>query len=93
MAQTVREIMTQDVVTVHATDPVAAAARAMRDANIGDVIVMEEGRLYGILTDRDIVIRALAEGRDVDSTGAGEIASRELTTHRLVMMHPRQCRK
>jgi CBS domain-containing protein len=75
-----RDIMTQNPVTVQSTDSVVAAARSMRDGNIGDVVVVERGRIQGILTDRDIVVRALAEGRDPASTTVGEICSRELTT-------------
>jgi CBS domain-containing protein len=52
----------------------------MRDGNIGDVVVLEEDRIQGILTDRDIVVRALADGRDPARTTVGEICSRELTT-------------
>ena len=80
MAQYLREIMTQRPVTVQATDTVAAAARSMRDGNIGDVVVVENDQIQGILTDRDIVVRALAEGRDPGRTTVGEICSRELTT-------------
>jgi CBS domain-containing protein len=79
MAQFLREIMTQRPVTVEAGDTVIAAARSMRDGNIGDVVVLESGQVQGILTDRDIVVRALAEGRDPARTSVGEICSRELT--------------
>ena len=64
MAQYLREIMTQKPVTVQVTDTVVAAARSMRDGNIGDVVVVDNDQIQGILTDRDIVVRALAEGRD-----------------------------
>jgi len=80
MAQYLRDIMTQRPVTVQATDTVAAAARSMRDGNIGDVVVVDNDQIQGILTDRDIVVRALAEGRDPGRTTVGEICSRELTT-------------
>jgi CBS domain-containing protein len=80
MAQYLREIMTQKPVTVQVTDTVVAAARSMRDGNIGDVVVVDNGQIQGILTDRDIVVRALAEGRDPARTTVGEICSRELTT-------------
>jgi CBS domain-containing protein len=80
MAQLLREIMTQRPVTVETGDTVTAAARSMRDGNIGDVVVLESGQVQGILTDRDIVVRALAEGRDPARTSVGEICSRELTT-------------
>ena len=64
MAGHVRDIMTQRPVTLEQTDTLTAAARSMRDGNIGDVIVLDQGKIQGILTDRDIVVRALAEGRD-----------------------------
>jgi CBS domain-containing protein len=80
MARYLRDIMTQRPVTVQTTDTVTAAARSMRDGNIGDVVVLEADRIQGILTDRDIVVRALAEGRDPTRTTVGEICSRELTT-------------
>jgi CBS domain-containing protein len=80
MAQYLREIMTQKPVTVQVTDTVVAAARSMRDGNIGDVVVVDNDQIQGILTDRDIVVRALAEGRDPARTTVGEICSRELTT-------------
>lgn len=56
------------------------AALCMRDAAIGSVIVPDGDHLSGILTDRDIVVRAVAEGRPLDSTSAAAICSRELTT-------------
>jgi CBS domain-containing protein len=80
MARYLRDIMTQRPVTLQTTDTVIAAARSMRDGNIGDVVVLEAGQIQGILTDRDIVVRALAEGRDPARTTVGEICSRELTT-------------
>jgi CBS domain-containing protein len=80
MARYLRDIMTQNPVTVQSNDSVVAAARSMRDGNIGDVVVVERGEIQGILTDRDSVVRALAEGRDPARTTVGEICSRELTT-------------
>jgi len=80
MAEYLREIMTQKPVTLQTSDTIVAAARSMRDANIGDVVVLENGQVRGILTDRDIVVRALAEGRDPARTTVGDICSRELTT-------------
>jgi CBS domain-containing protein len=80
MARTVEEIMTHDPRTVDAGDPVTEAARQMRDGDIGDVIVVENGQLNSIVTDRDIVIRAIADGRDPDSTTVGEVCTTDLTT-------------
>ena len=73
MAQMVREVMSQRPLTVEDSATVMDAARAMRDANIGDVIVLKGGSICGMVTDRDIVIRAVAEGRDPKSIKVGEI--------------------
>jgi CBS domain-containing protein len=75
MARTVEEIMTTKPRTVNVDDTVLDAARVMRDNDIGDVIVVEDGQVTGIVTDRDIVVRAVAEGRDADSTAVGEICT------------------
>jgi CBS domain-containing protein len=75
MAQTVEEIMTTNPRTVKVDDTVLDAARVMRDSDIGDVIVTEDGQVTGILTDRDIVVRAVADGRDADSTTVGDICT------------------
>jgi CBS domain-containing protein len=80
MAHYLRDIMTQKPLTLQTSDTITAAARTMRDGNIGDVVVLENGRIRGILTDRDIVVRALAEGMDPSRTTVGEICSKELTT-------------
>jgi CBS domain-containing protein len=75
MARTVNEVMTHDPATVSPDDTLADAARFMRDGDLGAVIVEREGRAAGILTDRDIVVRAIADGRDPSSTTAADVAS------------------
>jgi CBS domain-containing protein len=75
MARTVEEIMTRDPRTVNAGDPVVEAARIMSDGDIGDVIVVDDGTVAGIVTDRDIVVRGVAEGREPDSTPVGEVCT------------------
>ena len=80
MAQTIREVMTKDPVCMPADKSVFDAARMMRDHDIGDVIALESERITGILTDRDIVVRSLAEGRDPKTTTIGEVASGDVTT-------------
>ena len=80
MAQTVEEIMTRDPRTVNADDPVVEAARIMRDGDIGDVVVLDGGQVGGIVTDRDIVVRAIAEGRDPQSTSVGDVCTRGVET-------------
>jgi CBS domain-containing protein len=54
---------------------VARAARVMREQDIGDVLVAYDCDLFGVLTDRDIVVRALAEGRDPESTTVGSVCT------------------
>jgi CBS domain-containing protein len=75
MAQTVEQIMTTNPRTVNTDDTVKDAAVVMRDSDIGDVIVIEDGQVSGILTDRDIAVRAVAEGRDADSTPVSDICT------------------
>ena len=52
----------------------------MKSEDVGSVPVVEDERLVGVVTDRDITIRAAAEGRDLQSTTVGEIASRDIVT-------------
>ncbi len=81
MAQQVREIMAQQVQTCPADSSVSEAAEVMRDNDIGDVIVLkDDGSVCGIVTDRDITVRAVAEGRDASSTRLDEICSHDVTT-------------
>lgn len=74
MATTVAEVMTSDLVTVDADAPISEAARQMRARNAGNVLVLDGGRLAGIVTDRDITIRAVAENKD-PNTPVREVCS------------------
>ena len=76
----VRDVMTPAPETVTLDASLTAAARLMAEKDIGDVIVVEPGteRVAGIVTDRDIAIRAVAEGRNPDTTTVEEIFSRDL---------------
>ncbi|MCX5195579.1 CBS domain-containing protein [Streptomyces sp. NBC_00249] len=80
MTRRVHEVMTRNPVTVEQLTSLSEAARVMRDAGIGDVLVVEEGRLRGIVTDRDIVVRALAEDRDPAETTVRAVCSTEPVT-------------
>lgn len=80
MAAKIRDVMTPNPIALPATSPAIEAARAMRDSDIGDVVVVDGQQICGIVTDRDIVVRAVAEGRDPASTPLMDICSRELTT-------------
>ncbi|MEU1050511.1 CBS domain-containing protein [Streptomyces sp. NPDC005897] len=65
MAQYVRDVMTGDPVTVEPLTSVTAVARLMRDRDLGAVLVTEGDRLRGLVIDRDLVVRSVAEGRDL----------------------------
>ena len=80
MNDNIRDVMTDSPCAVNVTESISVAARAMRENDIGDIIVLDGDRLYGILTDRDIVVRGLADDKDPRTTAVGEICSRELTT-------------
>jgi CBS domain-containing protein len=71
-------MMTQSPVTVDRSSSTAEVARLMREKDVGDVIVLEDNKICGIVTDRDIVLRAVAGGADPQSTPAGDICSRDL---------------
>jgi CBS domain-containing protein len=75
MARTVEEIMTRNPHTVEIGDSLADAAREMRNGDIGNVIVTDGGQVVGIVTDRDIVVRAVAEGHEPRSTTVGNACS------------------
>lgn len=79
--ENIRDVMSSRPKTLDADQTVAAAAQLMRRADIGDVLVVKsDDRLHGIVTDRDIVVRVLAEGLDPNQTRVGDICSRVLTT-------------
>jgi CBS domain-containing protein len=80
MAQQIRELMTPNPVALPGTASVHEAARAMRDADIGDVIVIENNQVCGIVTDRDIVVRTVAETQDPATTTLADICSHSLLT-------------
>ena len=80
MAQHVRELMTPNPVSMPGTASVHEAARAMRDADIGDVIVIENNQVCGIITDRDIAVRIVAEAKDPATTALADICSHSLLT-------------
>ncbi|TMC52367.1 MAG: CBS domain-containing protein [Chloroflexi bacterium] len=80
MAHEVREVMTENPVMLKAEDTLVVAARAMRDKGIGDVLIMKDSQLCGIVTDRDITVRATADGKDPNKVKLGDICSQELVT-------------
>jgi CBS domain-containing protein len=80
MGKTVREAMTSDPCAIDAEKPVAYAAKMMKDEDVGLAPIVEGERLVGTVTDRDIVTRVIAEGRDPQSTSVREIASTAVVT-------------
>jgi CBS domain-containing protein len=80
VAKTVRDAMTPNVRAAAPMDSLADAAQIMKEEDVGSLPVVEEGRVIGILTDRDIVVRAVAERVDPQSVYVSDVASRELVT-------------
>ena len=80
MAESIRKVMTSNPRSLESGSSVVEAARVMRDEDVGIVPVVEDGKLVGTVTDRDIATRVVAEGRSPDSATVGEIASRNLVT-------------
>jgi CBS domain-containing protein len=80
MGQRIREVMTSNPSTIEPNKTVADAARIMKQEDAGVVPVTENGRLTGMVTDRDIAIRVVAEGKDPQSTTVSEVASTDLVT-------------
>ena len=82
MTGKVRDIMSAAPVCMAAAASVSAAAKAMKERGIGTVLVVSGGRLEGLVTDRDITIRVLAENRDPATTRLGDICTSELAVLR-----------
>ena len=80
MAQSIREVMTENPETVSGDTTVTDAAKLMRDKDFGDVLWVEDDEVKGILTDRDIAVRTVAEGKDPSSTKVSEVATTDLKT-------------
>jgi CBS domain-containing protein len=76
----VRDAMTPGVETVTPSQPLRDAAELMKSGDFGSVPVVEDGRLIGMLTDRDIVVRAVAQGMDTTTAKVGEVASKSPVT-------------
>ena len=80
MGQNIRDIMTTNPSTIEPDQSVVEAAKIMKQEDAGVVPVTENGRLTGMVTDRDIAIRVVAEGKDPQSTAVREVASKNLVT-------------
>jgi CBS domain-containing protein len=79
MADTIRDLVKGDPVTVEASATVQDAAKLMADKDIGNVLIVERGEVKGIVTDRDIVVRVLAKGDGADAS-VREAASTDVQT-------------
>jgi CBS domain-containing protein len=80
MARTIRDVMTSNPRTLKASDTISTAATVMRDEDIGTVIVTQGDKVRGIVTDRDIVVRAVADGANTSSTQLGDLCSDGVVT-------------
>jgi CBS domain-containing protein len=79
MHKSIQEAMTPNPTTVEPTTPAQEAARIMKSEDIGSLPIVEGDKLVGVITDRDLAIRIIADGRGID-TPVGEIASKDVVT-------------
>lgn len=80
MVDKVSDVMTREPVALGSTETMARAAKQMRDADVGDVIVVDDGRVIGLVTDRDIVVRGIAEDLDPFTTTLATVCTRDVVT-------------
>ena len=80
MAKSIREAMTSNPCSIDADKSVAYAAKMLRDEDVGIAPVVEGDRLVGVLTDRDVAVRVVAEGLDPEKVKVSEVASRDVVT-------------
>lgn len=78
--QKLSEVMTSTLVTLPVKATVVDAARQMKDEDIGNVVVLDGDRACGIVTDRDLVVRAIADGLDPNTTTLSDICTKNLVT-------------
>jgi CBS domain-containing protein len=80
MGKKITEVMSSNPCAIEADKPVAYAAKMMKQEDVGLAPIVEGDRLVGTLTDRDIVTRVVAEGKDPESVTVREVASTDLVT-------------
>jgi CBS domain-containing protein len=80
MGKSIREAMTSNPCAIEADRSVAYAAKMMKLEDVGLAPIVENGRLVGALTDRDIVVRVVAEGKDPDTVSVRDVSSENLVT-------------
>ena len=77
MANSVRDAMTEDPRSIGASASVVEAARMMREEDIGSLPITDDGKLVGMITDRDITTRVVADAADPEATSVGDVSSRD----------------
>jgi CBS domain-containing protein len=80
MADAIQDVMTPNPRTVETESPLRQAAEIMRDQDVGSVVVTEGEDVCGIVTDRDIAVRAVAAGRDPNETQVAEVCNRDVVS-------------
>lgn len=80
MVQTVADVMTRNPASVERGEPAAEAARLMAQGDMGEVVVLDNGTVVGVVTDRDIVARLVAEEKDPQTPVAEILSDQELVT-------------
>jgi CBS domain-containing protein len=81
MVQVIEDIMTKEIHSVSEHATLRQVARVMHDQQVGDVLVTDaNGKLRGIVTDRDIVVRAIADGKNLHATKVGDICTQRPVT-------------
>jgi CBS domain-containing protein len=101
MPQTIHDIMTRDVKTVNPESTIRDAAQLMNSKDFGSMPVCKGRKVVGVITDRDITIRAVAQGRDPGSTRVSEVMTEDVVSVRETsnlteaeqLMHDRQIRR
>ncbi len=77
---TIASLMATDLVTAAAEESVAAVAKRMASNRVGAVLVVDRGRLVGLVSERDLLMRVVANGCDPNTTGIGDIGTHDLVT-------------
>jgi CBS domain-containing protein len=80
MAQSIKDVMTSNPCSIDADKSVAYAAKMMKDEDVGLAPIVEGDKLIGMLTDRDIAIRVVAEGKNPEQVTVKEVASKQVVT-------------
>ena len=80
MSQIIKDVMTSNPCSIDAEKSVAYAAKMMREEDVGLAPIVEGDKLIGMLTDRDIAIRVVAEGRNPEQVKVADVASKQVVT-------------